>query len=258
MSLSEWLKEEIAMLMLFLHRFPFSIPVPCLCTVSVLCTWKLRRLPPLLLVGFALVILKYICNSQNRHANSFHLIQIIRRKIWWTYFTLFLTYVCVCVGGSVFKSVHTEPFVIPWASMTWCWWNLTRRVPLPVQWWTIVSKVSYRCLTSSLSKPCHWQYGLEVYAYYIGYPSDGIVQVEEEEEENETDNGTYTIGTDGRQQRGIQQVRGQGARPKTSRGRRGFPQPVKATGGSLIYGLLHHACFLFMNYWSIWVSCGSV
>ncbi|XP_076446756.1 uncharacterized protein LOC143284040 isoform X2 [Babylonia areolata] len=63
-----------------------------------------------------------------------------------------------------------------------------------------------------------------------GYPSDGIVQVEEEEEENETDNGTYTIGSDARQRRGPQQqVRGQGARPKTSRGRRGCPQPIKTS-----------------------------
>ncbi|KAL8569320.1 hypothetical protein ACOMHN_024268 [Nucella lapillus] len=62
-----------------------------------------------------------------------------------------------------------------------------------------------------------------------GYPSDGIVQVEEEEEENETDNGNYTIGSDARQRRGPPQARGQGARPKTSRGRRGCPQPMKST-----------------------------
>nr|KAG5706311.1 hypothetical protein BaRGS_026093 [Batillaria attramentaria] len=63
-----------------------------------------------------------------------------------------------------------------------------------------------------------------------GYPSDGIVQVEEEEEENETDNATYTIDADARQRRQaclIPSPQGQGARPKTARGRRGFPQPVK-------------------------------
>lgn len=63
-----------------------------------------------------------------------------------------------------------------------------------------------------------------------GYPSDGIVQVEEEEEENETDNATYTIDADARQRRQARLApspRGHGARPKTARGRRGFPQPVR-------------------------------
>ncbi|PVD34338.1 hypothetical protein C0Q70_05609 [Pomacea canaliculata] len=64
-----------------------------------------------------------------------------------------------------------------------------------------------------------------------GYPSDGIVQVEEEEEENDdTDNGTYTIDADARQRRQARLLsapQGLGARPKTSRGHRGFPQPIR-------------------------------
>lgn len=65
-----------------------------------------------------------------------------------------------------------------------------------------------------------------------GYPSDGIVQVEEEEEENDSDNGTYTIEADARQRRNLRKVpseasggMGIGARPKTSRGRKSYPQP---------------------------------
>lgn len=73
----------------------------------------------------------------------------------------------------------------------------------------------------------------------LGYPSDGIVQVEEEEEENDdTDNGTYTIDADARQRRQARLLsapQGLGARPKTSRGHRGFPQPIRP--GKLFYFL---------------------
>uniref|UniRef100_A0A2C9LJ14 Pericentriolar material 1 protein C-terminal domain-containing protein n=1 Tax=Biomphalaria glabrata TaxID=6526 RepID=A0A2C9LJ14_BIOGL len=61
-----------------------------------------------------------------------------------------------------------------------------------------------------------------------GYPSDGIVQVEEEEEENDSDNETYTIEADAKQRRTLRKGinNNSGARPKTSRGRQSFPQPV--------------------------------
>ena len=95
--------------------------------------------------------------------------------------------------------------------------------------------------------------GSDVFVSIIGYPSDGIVQVEEEEEENETDNGTYTINSNTRCHDVTQQARGQsqgqGARPKTSRGRRGFPQPIRTAGGfswdlCLVYllGLVYTFC----------------
>ncbi|KAH9492368.1 hypothetical protein Btru_026373 [Bulinus truncatus] len=60
-----------------------------------------------------------------------------------------------------------------------------------------------------------------------GYPSDGIVQVEEEEEENDSDNETYTIEADAKQRRSLRKgINNSGARPKTSRGRQSFPQPI--------------------------------
>ncbi|XP_046569046.1 pericentriolar material 1 protein-like isoform X4 [Haliotis rubra] len=68
-----------------------------------------------------------------------------------------------------------------------------------------------------------------------GYPSDGIVQVEEEEEENDSD-GTYTIEDDARQRRSERSRRSkhQSARPKLTKasviaagGGHGCPRPMR-------------------------------
>ncbi|XP_041358964.1 pericentriolar material 1 protein-like isoform X2 [Gigantopelta aegis] len=60
-----------------------------------------------------------------------------------------------------------------------------------------------------------------------GYPSDGIVQVEEEEEEQDSENGTYTIEEDARKRRSERAMRSM-ERPKTARGRtQGYPQPIR-------------------------------
>ncbi|XP_071088447.1 pericentriolar material 1 protein-like isoform X2 [Haliotis cracherodii] len=68
-----------------------------------------------------------------------------------------------------------------------------------------------------------------------GYPSDGIVQVEEEEEENDSD-GTYTIEDDARQRRSERSHRSkqQSARPKLTKasviaagGGHGCPRPMR-------------------------------
>ena len=63
-----------------------------------------------------------------------------------------------------------------------------------------------------------------------GYPSDGIVQVEEEEEDNETDAVEYrgvTVSTSPLAKRELNSQ----ARPKSSRGFSTFPQPAISVGG---------------------------
>jgi len=68
-------------------------------------------------------------------------------------------------------------------------------------------------------------------SFPTAYPIDGILQVEEEEEENQSDNETYTIEDDVRQSR---KTRGSGGAEGKGRrgGKRSYPRPSGRHGGA--------------------------
>lgn len=65
-----------------------------------------------------------------------------------------------------------------------------------------------------------------------GYPIDGILQVEEEEEENQSDNETYTIEDDVRQSRKSRTRDSSDDKPRRGAGKRSFPRPSNKHGGA--------------------------
>lgn len=64
------------------------------------------------------------------------------------------------------------------------------------------------------------------------YPIDGILQVEEEEEENQSDNETYTIEDDVRQSRKGRGASGGGAEKGRKGSKRSYPRPAGRHGGA--------------------------